>query len=635
MKYAIIISAMLLHSIYSIGQSTQKPPLHGKHWMAITGKPLAATAGAAIFQKGGNAVDAACAMLAATCTMWDVLSWGGETQALIYNPKTGQVIGINALGVAPTGATTAFFKNKGMQFPPEYGPLAAVTPGTPGGLCTMLAEYGTMSLKEVLAPAMQMAAGYAIDAQTANSIERNKKMIKEWPYSAKVLLPHLGESREAAEPGEIFMQHDLLQTLQKMVDAEQQALKQKKSRKEAIYAAYNRFYKGDIAQEFVRGCREQGGLITMNDLAQWSVKTEEPLKVNYKGIDVYKLSQWTQGPSMLQALNILENVDLKSMGYNSANYIHTICQAMHYAFADRDFYYGDPDFPPQEPMEGLLSKAYAKNRAALISPFKNDATAGPGDPYPFEGKTNPYLSLLKQRGFIPDSTDKKSPGALPAHDALNASLLNNALIDDAYMDRMWRGTTSVEAADEEGWVVSVTPSGGWIPACIAGNTGIGMSQRMQSFVCDSTLNPFNVVEPGKRPRVTLTPTLALKDGKPFLSFAVQGGDTQDQNLLQFFLNIVEFGMTVQEATEAPNVNTNQLWLSLGGTTNADRSPRAGSIVLSADIPDWVRKELIQKGYKITDGQRTSGPINAIYFDWKHKTLWGGSSNNGEDYGIGW
>ena len=152
--------------------------MHGKNWMAITGKPLAATAGAMIFQKGGNAVDAACAMLAATCTMWDVLSWGGETQALIYNPKTGKVIGINALGVAPTGATADFFKSKGYNFPPEYGPLAAVTPGTPGGLCTMLAEYGTMSLKEVLAPAMQLAAGYPMEAQTANSIERKKKRLK-------------------------------------------------------------------------------------------------------------------------------------------------------------------------------------------------------------------------------------------------------------------------------------------------------------------------------------------------------------------------------------------------------------------------------------------------------------------------
>src|SRR6187431_2756962 len=150
---------------------TQKPPLHGRHWMAITGKPLGATAGSMVFQKGGNAVDAACAMLAATCTMWDVLSWGGETQALIYNPKTKKVIAINAMGVAPTGATADFFKSKGYNFPPEYGPLAATTPGTAGGLCYMLAQYGTMSLKEVLSPAMQLAAGYPIDAQTANSFE--------------------------------------------------------------------------------------------------------------------------------------------------------------------------------------------------------------------------------------------------------------------------------------------------------------------------------------------------------------------------------------------------------------------------------------------------------------------------------
>ncbi len=306
MKKLLLI---LLVPFAALAQQTQKPVLHGKHWMAITGKPLAATSGSMIFQKGGNAVDAACAMLASTCTMWDVLSWGGETQALIYNPQTGKVIGINALGVAPTGATADFFKNKGMNYPPQYGPLAAVTPGTPGGLCTMLAEYGTMSLKEVLAPAMQLAEGYPIEAQTANSMERDKDKIKEWPYSKAVFLPHLGEQHEAPSAGEIFKQLDLLETLKKMVEAEQQALKKGKNRKEAIYAAYDRFYKGDIAKEFTRGAQEQGGLITESDLANWKVKIEEPLMVNYKGIDVYKLSQWTQGPSLLQALNILENFD--------------------------------------------------------------------------------------------------------------------------------------------------------------------------------------------------------------------------------------------------------------------------------------------------------------------------------------
>lgn len=608
---------------------TQKPPLHGKNWMAVTGKPLAATAGAAIFQKGGNAVDAACAMLAATCTMWDVLSWGGETQALIYNPKTGKVIGINALGVAPTGATPAFFKNKGMDFPPEYGPLAAVTPGTPGGLCTMLAEYGTMSLKEILEPAMQMAEGYPIDAQTATSIERSKSRIKSWPYSAKVFLPHAGEKWEAPEPGEIFVQQDLLKTLQKLVEAEQQALKKKKNRKEAIYAAYDRFYKGDIADEFVRGSKEQGGLITKEDLANWKVLEEEPMQTNYKGVDVYKLSQWTQGPMMLQALNILEGFDLKSMGFNSAAYIHTVNQAMQLAFADRDFYYGDPYMPPEEPMKGLLSKDYAKQRARLIDPTRNLVDASPGDPYPFEQKRNPFLQLLEQR-MKPITGPQRSGGATPAHDAASIEIG-----EDQYYDRMWRGTTSIEAADAEGWVISVTPSGGWIPACIAGNTGVGMSQRMQSFVCDSIVNPFNLVAPGKRPRVTLTPTLAMKNGKPYLAFAVQGGDTQEQNLLQFFLNVVEFDMTVQEAVEAPNVNTDQLWLSLGGTKIAERKPKNNLLLLNSSTLPYIRNQLASKGYTLRYADRTSGPVNAIYFDWKHKTLWGGSSNHGEDYGIAW
>ncbi|HEX7845993.1 MAG TPA: gamma-glutamyltransferase, partial [Chitinophagaceae bacterium] len=368
------------------------------------------------------------------------------------------------------------------------------------------------------------------------------------------------------------------------------------------------------------------GLITLQDLAEWNPIEEEPMKVNYKGIDVYKLQQWTQGPVMLQALNILENFDLKEMKYNSTKYIHTVYQAMNLSFADRDFYYGDPYYAPQEPIKGLLSKEYAKQRAALIKFDKNDANIGPGDPYPFEGGTNPYVELLKKRGYQLDTTKRNF---VPTHD------MGTSFIDNDYMDRLWRGTTSVEAADKDGWVVSITPSGGWLPACIAGNTGVGMSQRMQSFVLDPEMNPFNVVEPGKRPRVTLTPSLALKDGKPFLSFAVQGGDTQDQNLLQFFLNVVEFGMNVQQAAEAANINSNQLWLSLGGTKMEDRKPRAGSILVSRDTPEAVREELKKMGYTVQTGNRTSGPINAIYFDWKHGSFWGGSSNNGEDYGIGW
>ncbi len=591
--------------------ATQKPVLYGKHWVAITGKPLAATAGAGIFQKGGNAVDAACAMLAATNTMWDTLGWGGETQALIYNPHTKEVIGINALGVAPTGATPDFFRNQGMAYPPEFGPLAAVTPGTPGGLMVMLAEYGTMSLADVLAPAIEMAGGYAIEDRAVRAIERTRDEILKWPYSRAVFLPHGDDEPRGPSVGEVFRQPDLQATLGKLVEAEQQALAKGLDRKAAIYAAYDRFYRGDIADELVRSTQEQDGLITMEDLDRWQVHIEKPVKTSYRGIEVYKLTTWVQGPVMLQALNILENFDLAGMGYNSTRYIHTLYQAMNLAFADRDFYYGDPYFPPEEPVQGLLSKEYAKKRAAQIDPERNDATAGPGDPYEFQRGDNPYLHLLEN---------------------LQSDNVSSAVPDD---EGFFQGTTSIQAADEEGWIVSVTPSGAWIPAVIAGKTGIGLSQRMQSFVLDPAENPYNVLEPGKRPRVTLTPGMALKDGKPYLSFAVQGGDSQDQMLLQFFLNVVEFGMNVQEAAEADNFLSFQLHDSFG-----DHKKEPGRLAVNESLSEFTQNQLSTMGYKVEVGiwgmrDRTSGPINAIYFDWEHGTFQGGSSNHGDDYGIAW
>lgn len=618
------------------GQRTQKPIIHAQKWVAITGKPLAATAGSMIFQRGGNAVDAACGMLAATCTMWDVLSWGGETQALIYNPKTGKVIGINALGVAPSGATPEFFLEQDMSYPPQFGPLAAVTPGTPGGLMTMLAEYGTMSLAQILAPAIQLAQGYPIEEQTADAIHRNEKRILEWPYSRRILLPYPLKKRKAPVGGQIFVQTDLYITLQKLVEAESTALAQGKSRKAAIYEAYDRFYSGDIAQEIVRGTQEQGGLITMEDLASWKVQIEEPLVTNYKGIDVYKLTHWVQSPVMLQALNMLKEIDVQSLGYNTPKYLHALYQVMNLTFADRDFYYGDPYFDPVEPIEGLLSQEYAKSRVAQINWKENDPMAAPGDPYLYQQfiirdsvfRDSMYVDTMyldtivnPYRHFLDNwhNTLKKDDANIGMHP--NAEFPDHA----AYL-----GTTSIQAADAEGWVVSVTPSGGWIPAVVAGNTGVGLSQRMQSFVLRPEENPFNVVEPGKRPRATLTPTLALKDGKPFLSFAVQGGDSQDQNLLQFFLNVVEWGMDVQEAAEAANMNSFQLRGSF-----ADHNSKPGVMLIRKDTPDYVRRVLTDMGYKLQDADRTSGPINAIYFDWEHGTMWGGSSNYGEDYGIGW
>jgi gamma-glutamyltranspeptidase/glutathione hydrolase len=621
-RWAVLAAASMTAGLAAAQEpkASNKPVLHGNHWVAITGKPLGATAGAVTFAKGGNAVDAACAMLAAVATMWDTLGWGGETQALIHDPRTGEVMGINALGAAPTGATPEFFSSRGMRQPPEFGPLAALTPGTPGGLMVMLAEFGTMSLAEVLAPAMEMAAGYPMEQNQTQVIEANKSLLRTWEASRRVFLPHLDaadpERWAAPLPGEVFAQPELLAMLTKLVEAERTALGEGKTRKEAIYAAYDRFYRGDIARELVAAIQEAGGLITLEDLDNWQVYIEEPVMTSYKGIDVYKLTHWVQGPAMLQTLNILEGVDLKSMGYNSARYIHTLYQAMNLAFADRDFYYGDPYFPPAEPIAGLLSKEYARVRAAQIDWNHNDPYVAPGDPYPYQGEQNPFADLL----------ERWRPRIETRREANLIEPVNRLSHDEAFLV----GTTSIQAADADGWAVSITPSGGWIPAFIAGTTGVGLSERMQSFVMDREQNPFNVLEPGKRPRATLSPGMALRNGEPFLSFAVQGGDSQEQNLLQFFLNVVEFGMDVQQAVEAANINSYQVHSSFG-----THRTQPGRLVVREDTPRWVQSELQRMGYHVETWAKSSGPINAVYFDRVHGTLWGGASDYGDDYGIAW
>jgi gamma-glutamyltranspeptidase/glutathione hydrolase len=594
----------------------ERPVLHGRHWVAITGKPIAATAGAKMFDRGGNAVDAACAMLGAVCTMYDDLAWGGETQALIYDPHSRKVIGINALGMAPTGATPEYFRDQlKLRYPPSEGPLAALTPGTPGGLMVMLAEEGSLSLKEVLQPSIEMADGYPVEEETSWKIQKDKEKLKKWKYSREVLLIHPGEHFEAPRPGELLRQPDLKATLLKLVEAEAQALRAGKKRKEAIYAAYDRFYKGDIAEEFVRASREMGGLHTLQDLAKWQVKVEEPLRTTYKGLEIFKLNTWTQGGALLEMLNLLEPVDVSSLGYNSARYIHTLTQAMQMALADRDFYFGDPSVPPEEPIRGLLSKEYARERWELFDPNRNNPDTRPGDPYSFEGKKHPFPKLLR-----------------------NWSTLRNAKVNTREDDMGRRefetgfraGTTTIQAADEAGWAVSMVPSGGWIPVCIAGRTGVGMSQRMQSFVLDEAENPYNVLAPGKRPRVTLSPSIALLLGQPYLCFGVQGGDAQEQNLLQFLLNMVDFDMTVQEACEAANFNTYQARASFD-----KHESQPGRLLINEDVPSLVRRDLLRLGYRLELRRKTSGPITAIYFDLEHHTLWGGVANDGDDHGIAW
>ncbi len=643
-----LVSSLLLASYNSLfaqeAQHSNKPPVHGSHWMAAAGKPLSASVGSMIFSQGGNAVDAASAMLAASATIWDTMGWGGETQALIHNPNTGEVHAINALGAAPSGATPEYFRNLNYNTPPDYGPLAAVTPGTPGGLMVMLAEFGTMSLGEILAPSIEMAKGYAIEQIQAERIEYDKQFLRIWPDTARVMLPNFDPDNprdwSAPYPGQLFVQEDLHNTLNKLVEAEHTALANGANRKEAIMAAYDRFYRGDIAEEIVRASQASGGLFTMEDLDNWQVYIEEPVSTTYKGIEVFKLDSWVQGPVMLQMLNMLENMDLQRMGYNSAEYIHTLYQVMNLAFADRDFYYGDPYFPPEEPIAGLLSKDYARDRAALIDPRRNQTNIGPGDPYPYQGdEPNPFSRYLENweanieprwnsAGNSSSDNANRDPIAEPS-EIRETDGNGNVVSIMSHDEGFHAGTTSIQAADKEGWVVSITPSGAWLPAFVAGSTGMSLSQRMQSFELSEKRSPYNLLEPGKRPRATLTPSIALKDGKPYMAFSVQGGDGQDQWLLQFFLNIVEFGMDVQQATEAANFESYQLHSSFG-----DHYSQPGRIVLRSDMNTLVLRTLIRMGYELEFREKTSGPITAILLNQEYGTMTGGASDFGDDTAIG-
>jgi gamma-glutamyltranspeptidase/glutathione hydrolase len=385
------------------------------------------------------------------------------------------------------------------------------------------------------------------------------------------------------------------------LDAERAALKAGKSRKQAIYAAYDRFYKGDIARELVRGVREDGGLFTLEDLANWKVHIEEPVKTSYKGIDVYKLPQWQQGPAMLQALNILENTDVKGMGYNSPKYIHAVYQTLSLSFADRDFYYGDPYFAPEEPMKGLLSKEYAKQRFAQIDWAKNDPTIKPGDPYPFQAGTNPFAALLaawSPKNFSPPDTSRAQP-QIPQ-------------VDSAFYESFHAGTTSIESADEEGWVVSVTPSGGWNPAVIG--HGHWAQPARAELRHRSERRPFNVIG-RQRPRVTLTPTLALKDGAPTRVCRARWRFT-DRICAVFQRGGVGMSAQAVEAEhqqlpDAVELGAHEACLTHGG----------GDF-----FPSPPREALRRRDMVPVDGRQDP---QRILFDRKHGTM-GGPSHHGED-----
>jgi gamma-glutamyltranspeptidase/glutathione hydrolase len=499
-----------------------RPLVMGRNGVVVSGHHLASEAGLDMLKKGGNAVDAGVAtVFAQAVTEFDRFGLGGEVPILIYVAKEQKVVAINGHGPAPLRASLEWFREHNVEAVAGDCFLPAVVPAVVDSLIVALDEYGTLSLGEVLAPAIEYAEnGFGAYPGFIGHIEDvAPRFEQEWPTSAKVFLP----GGKLPEVGDLFIQKDLARTLRRLVEAE--AARKGEDRNVGLQAARDRFYRGDIAKEIVdfqkkTECKDQTGavstgLLEMEDLARYQAMVEEPAKTIYRGVEVYKVGFWSQGPVLLQTLNLLEGYDVKELGHNSAAYIHLLSEAMKLAYADREWYYADPNFVGV-PEEGLLSKDYAAERRKLISLEAPSLELRPGNPYPFETVHTAHGAIPETVEFRPDAP----------------------------------GTTGTRVADKEGNLFSATPSGGWFPTSpIIEGLGFVLGTRGQSFFLEA--GKANSIEPGKKPRTTLTPSLALKDGKPFLAWGTPGGDIQDQVNLQVLLNVVEFGMDAQEAVEAP------------------------------------------------------------------------------------
>jgi gamma-glutamyltranspeptidase / glutathione hydrolase len=499
---------------------TMFPAVRGMRQMIGAGNSMEVEAGYRILEQGGNAVDAGvAAILAATVTEQDHFGLGGEAPILI-KMHGKPVVAISGVGVAPAKATVDFYERRQAEpwedgrtiAPiPSFGPRAAITPGVVDGVLLALEKYGTMSFAQVAAPAIDRADAFPMTEIFSQTLTQSERVLMLWPTSKQFYFPN----GTVGKPGEVVHMPDLARTLREMAAAEKKAHGDRAAK---LRAVHDLFYKGSIARRIAAFSESVGGLIAYDDLAKFHAETDEPRSTTYRGYTVYKPGFWTQGPVMLEALNILEGYDLKSMGHNSPEYLHTVLEAVKLAFADRDRYYGDPKFS-KIPEETLLSKTYAAERRKLIDPKHASMDSRPG-----------------QLGASAPATG--SPGRSDGKD-----------------------TTCVDVMDKFGNGFSATPSGAWLPSVIAGDTGIPLSIRMESFVL--TPGHANQLAPGKRPRVTLSPMLITKDGELYITMSTPGGDNQDQALLQVLLNILDFGMTPQQAVEAPRFQTEHFFASFG------------------------------------------------------------------------
>jgi len=576
---ATIVIALIVTSMVAFGQRPQQQErlvrfsARGTQYAVAAGSDYATNAGALMLDTKGNAVDAGVASIfAAATTEYSHVGWGGEAPILIRT-KDGKVHAIAGVGTMPRLASAELFRNRPLQmgevleppaknglkgFVPVAGLMCALVPGLPDASLVALRDFGTKSFNEVIAPAIELADGSAIDEMRSNSIDSSKEFFTLWPTSMAHFIPN----GHVALPGEIFRQPDLARTLRGMADAEKKALAAGAGREAAIDAVRDYFYRGEVAKQIDAFSKANKGLLRYEDMAAFKLEPEEPVSTEFHGLRVYKPGFWSQGPAMIEALNILSGVDFGSMRYNSADYINTLVEALKLAYADRDTYYGDPKFA-KIPEDTLLSMKYADERRALI------------------GKR---ASLE----FLPG----KIEGFKSVHPSQSA--IARTKIDDFLMAH---DTTCVDVIDRDGVMFSATPSGAWLPSVIAGGTGIPLTERAQSFL----LVPGhpNELAGGKRPRVTLSPTLVTRvDGSPYAVLSTPGGDNQEQSLIQVLFNAALYRMSAEQAIEAPRFQTRHLVSSFD-----NHAMNPGDLLLDERTPPTVMEDLAQRGHKIETRSR--------------------------------
>ena|SRR2546421_5843132 len=576
------------------GANTMRPVIRGRKAAVSSMKAEATDAARRILEEGGNAFDAAVGGQAALAvTDFPANGVGSDAVVLLYQAREGKVFSVNAEPRAPKLATIEWYeKNNGGKLPISDGLLSGGLPGVVDAWYILLDRWGTMSFEQVLQPAIELAEnGFPLSEGRAGMIASSKKILK-YPSTVQIYL----QNGQPPKAGEIFKNPDLARTLRKLVEAEKAS--QTKGRHEALKAARDRFYKGDIAHEMAAFSEANGGLFRFEDFAEYNAKVEIPVSINYHGYRVYKNPSASQGPTELIALNLLEGYDLKGLGHNSADFIHTNVEAMKLAMADREKFLGDMDFVTI-PYQGLLSKEYAQERRKLIDPAKASLELRPGSPEKF--------------------TSGASPLDRPVHTLLDGEASHEG------------DTSYIAVVDKDRNMVSFEPSlhSAFGTGVVMGGTGVIFNCRGDYY--SLIRGEANALEPGKRPRSTLQSTLVLKDGQPFMITGSPGGDDQVMRTMQTLVNVIDFGMNIQQAIEASRWATRSFPASPFPHTMVP-----GDLELEDRIPETTQKELIDRGHKLHMRPPWSMGSNAgIIMDAKTGVLSAGADPRVEAYAWAW